>query len=234
MPTLPIALADFELLCEVIRLVARSSGLSSEDAEDFAQTAHLKLLECNYSPVTRFKGRSSLRTYLTVVGRRLLLDWRNAKYGKWRPAAAARRLGPRAIELDRLISRDGYPRSEALAILESRFDEPCAATLRALATRLSPRKRPEFVAVDEERLLAKCAFHDPIETAQATREYRNTVARVTRAYQRLSPADRRILRLRFKENLSIASIALQLATPAKPLYRRVQRLLNTLRQDVAE
>jgi RNA polymerase sigma factor (sigma-70 family) len=233
MPALPIPLADFELLCEVIRGVARSSGLSTEDAEDFAQTAHLKLLECSYAPLTRFKRHSSLRTFLTVVVRRLLLDWRNAAYGRWRPTMAARRLGPDAITLDRLISRDGHSRDEAIAILENRRDAPCPTTLHALAKQLAPRGRPEAVAVDDERLLGRCGFEDPIEAAHASAEHRKMVARLTRAFERLSPADRQLVRLRFGENMSIAAIAVKLAVPVKPLYRRFERLLMTLRQDIA-
>jgi RNA polymerase sigma factor (sigma-70 family) len=233
MATHPISVGDFDLLCDVIRAVARSSGLAAPDAEDFVQTAHLKLLERNYAPVTRFAGRSSLRTYLLVVVRRLLLDWRNANYGKWRPTAAARRLGPDAVVLDRLISRDGYPGAEAIAILENRRDTSCPATLHALATKLARRKRPQFIAVDDEPLLGTVEFEDPVEAAQASAELRMVVARLRRAFGLLAPVDRQLLRLRFKENMPIVAIASELGIPVNVLYRRLQGLLRTLRQDTA-
>jgi len=77
-------------ISQVIRQVCRTSRLRPEDQEDFAQSVHVRLLERNYDVIRRFAARSSLRTYLTVVVRRMLLDWRNANQGKWRPSAAAK------------------------------------------------------------------------------------------------------------------------------------------------
>jgi len=91
---------DLTLLSEVLRDVSRRR-LSPDEAQDFVQSAHLKLLERQYDVFGRFTGGSSLRTYLTVVVIRLLLDWRNSTYGKWRPSAAAVRLGPEVQGLPR-------------------------------------------------------------------------------------------------------------------------------------
>jgi len=43
--------------------------------------------------LAKFEGRSSLRTFLTVVIQRLFLDHRISAWGKWRPSAEARRGG---------------------------------------------------------------------------------------------------------------------------------------------
>src|SRR5262245_35135549 len=98
--------SELTLLAEVIRQAARSHGLRREDAQDFEQTVHVTLLQRNYDIFERFEGKSSLRTYLTVVIGRLMLDWRNRTYGKWRSSAAAKRLGPFAVDLERLVHRD--------------------------------------------------------------------------------------------------------------------------------
>jgi hypothetical protein len=110
--------ADLSVLAGVIRDVSRLHRLTESDAQDFAQSVHLRLIERRYDVFARFDGRSSMRSYLTVVVTRLLLDWRNAMYGKWRPCAVARRLGPAAIELDRLINRDGYSADEAAELVQ--------------------------------------------------------------------------------------------------------------------
>lgn len=233
MSACPLAPADFIVLCDVIRYVTRNSGLAPADAEDFAQTVHLKLLERNYAPLTRFSGRSSLRTFLTVVVKRLLLDWRNASYGRWRPAAESRRHGEDAIALDRLIGRDGHPAAEAIAILEHRQDAPCPDTLRALAARLSTRRRFELLSVEDVQTLGDCKFQDPIEAANQSADHRRTMDALRQAYQTLDAADRRILRLRFKDNMTITAIAALLGTPVKPMFRQVQRILNTLRRELA-
>ena len=50
---------------------ARSRVLSSEDVEDIAAEVFLKIVDENYAVLRRFKGISSLPTYLTVIARRI-------------------------------------------------------------------------------------------------------------------------------------------------------------------
>jgi RNA polymerase sigma factor (sigma-70 family) len=229
MLTSPLAPADFALLCEVIAMVSRNSRLPPEDAEDFRQHVHLTLLERQYAPIRRFAGRSSLRTYLTVVVGRQLLDWRNRRYGKWRPCEAARRLGPTAIQLDRLLSRDGYELEEAVARLTSMPGGEGAATVRALAAQLPVRRRTRTIAIEDVDALGVDGFADPIETAQAGARDEVTRVRLQAACRSLSAADRRLLHLRFGRGLKVSVIAPIVGEPAKSLYRRIERILVTLR-----
>jgi RNA polymerase sigma-70 factor (ECF subfamily) len=50
---------------------ARSRVLSSEDIEDIAAEVLLKIVDDDYGVLRRFKGASSLPTYLTVIARRI-------------------------------------------------------------------------------------------------------------------------------------------------------------------
>ena len=224
-----ITSSDFAVLCDVIRAVARSSGLLPEDADDFYQQVHLRLLERNYTPVSMFAGRSSFRTYLFVVVRRMLLDWRNSQAGKWRPSASATRLGPTAVQLDRLISRDGHSQDEAVAILEGGPSSLPAATLRTLAEQLPQRCKPRFVVPERPEAIGAIPFADPIEIREEETARRQAVRTFRRAYAQLPAEDRRLLYLRFQERLPVTAIAEVLGTPAKPLYGRIYRLLQTLR-----
>lgn len=49
---------------------ARSRVVSSEDIEDIAAEVFLKIVDDDYAVLRRFKGISSLPTYLTVIARR--------------------------------------------------------------------------------------------------------------------------------------------------------------------
>ena len=158
---------DQRLLSQTLRDVARSRRLSPEDAQDFIQSAELKLLERNYDVFRRFDGRSSLRTYLTVVATRLLLDWRNSTYGKWRASAAAVSLGRVAVLLETLIVRDGHSRREAVAILLGRSDAPSKAELLRIAEQLPPRERRRMVS-DESLFEIGARFEDPVRPRRAT------------------------------------------------------------------
>ncbi len=50
---------------------ARSRTLSSEDVEDIAAEIFLKIVDDEYAVLKKFKGMSSLPTYLTVIARRI-------------------------------------------------------------------------------------------------------------------------------------------------------------------
>lgn len=67
---------ELALLAQVIRAVT-ARVLLPDDARDFSQSVPVRLLETDYELFRRFRGQSSLRTYLTVVVSRLLQDWQN-------------------------------------------------------------------------------------------------------------------------------------------------------------
>ncbi|MEO5821483.1 MAG: sigma-70 family RNA polymerase sigma factor [Vicinamibacteraceae bacterium] len=236
MPDTPptISADDFRLLCEVIARAARASRLSPQDAEDFAQQTHLRLVEREYAPVAAFTGRSSLRTYLTVVVRRLLLDWRNARHGKWRPSSEAKRLGPAAVALDRLISRDGHPVDEAVAMLKGRPACTESAPLRHLASRLPRRVRVQAITPETFDGLAPVGFHDPVESQERSVERHRALARLQQALGQLSQDDRRLVELRYRRGMTVRDIAAGLGQPDKPLYRRLERIVATLRKAMAD
>lgn len=234
MPTSLQVPVDVSLLSHVIAAVCRSSGLSPEDAQDFSQHVHLTLLERDYAPLHRYAGRSSLRTFLHAVVRNQLLDWRNRRYGKWRPCEAARRSGPAAVDLDRLISRDGLPVDDAIAMVAMRPGAPDVRRLRALADGLQVRSRPRPVAIDDIDALGWVYFDDPIEARHAAEERRARLVRLRDACRALPADDRLLLHLRFGRGLTVPAIAALRGEPAKPLYRRVDRILNTLRRALAD
>jgi RNA polymerase sigma factor (sigma-70 family) len=225
--------ADFALLCEVIASVARSSGLPPDQAEDFSQSVQLRLLERNYAPLAAFSGRSSFRTYLTVVVKRLLLDWRNHRYGKWRPSSEAKRLGPAAVRLDRLMSRDGHGVEEAVAIAKQVQAEPDSQPLREMLAKLPKRARVQMLVPDDLEAFGAAEFDDPVEAEQAAAKERRTLRRLRRACRRLPAEERRILFLRFQKGMSIRAIAALLGTPDKPLYVRIGRIMGSLRGALA-
>ncbi|MFN7915365.1 MAG: sigma-70 family RNA polymerase sigma factor [Vicinamibacterales bacterium] len=225
--------SDFALLCDVIASVARHSGLPGDEAQDFSQHVHLRLLEKNYAPLAMFAGQSSFRTYLTVVVNRLLLDWRNARYGKWRPSAAAERLGPVAVDLDRLITRDGHDVDQAVNIMTGWPGAPAPDALRAIAEQLPSRVKVRAVAVDDLEPLHVGAFADPVEAEQDAAAKQQLVRALKRACRSLSEADRYLLFLRFSRQMAVPAIAEVLGEPAKPLYRRLDRIFATLRRQMS-
>src|SRR5215212_7376883 len=99
-------LANLSLIDRIIAVTARRNALGGADAEDFGAWTKGRLVEGDYAILRKFNQRSSLATYLTVVITNLLRDYRNSRWGRWRPSAEARRCGPVAVRLEELLYRD--------------------------------------------------------------------------------------------------------------------------------
>jgi RNA polymerase sigma factor for flagellar operon FliA len=230
--TCGISASDFSILTRVVRDVARARRLSPDDAAEFEQTVHVKLLERKYDVFSRFRGESSLRTYLTSVVTRLFLDWRNSMYGKWRSSAAARRRGPHAVALERLIVRDGYSIGEAVQTL----GVGCTASpdaLEKLAGQLPGRTRRRVVGDDALANLPAPPFVDPIAERDRKREASAALRLLAGALDNLPSEDRLLLRLRYAGAHSVVSIGRMLHAEPKKVYRRLNRTLRRLRQSIS-
>ena len=216
----------------VTRHVCQRHKLSRSEADEFDSEVKLRLVDHDYEVFRKFQQRSSLRTYLTIVIQRIYLDYRNHLWGKWRPSAEARRLGPVAVRLETLMARDGFGFDQACEHL--RTNEDIAATdsdLNEIVVRLPLRVRRTMVGEEGLEAIADktTAVDDQLLSNERQAGARRILDALTSAVQALDDQDRVILRLRFQDGLAIADIARALHIDQKPLYRRFDALLEQLR-----
>ncbi|MGE0043661.1 MAG: RNA polymerase sigma factor [Vicinamibacterales bacterium] len=238
-PSSPGQAVDFEKLLldqlpaieRVVRVVARRHHLSPADTEDLAGLVRLKLVEDDYAILRKFQGRSRLDTYLTTVVQRLFLDQRIAEWGKWRPSAAARRHGGAAVELERLVVRDGMGLEEAVGTLVSRGGEHSREDLLAIWRQLPPRAVRRFAGEDElAEVVADDAGADAVLEAEDDRRLAERVGRaLRRAMAGLPGQDQLVLKLRFVDGMSVAHAARLLQLDQKALYRRLEHVHQAVR-----
>ena len=226
--------ANLAVIQRVISYVSRHAGLSGADAEDFASAARLRILDNDCAVLARYEGRASLSSYLTIVLRRFLVDYKRAQSPRWYASAEAQRRGGVAILLERLIRRDGRTIEEAVAIAHMQYPDLTAAQLEAVAADLPARQpAPSLVAIDEaddERFPGTASAEDLVEALDLRNRSRNTSRAVRAALVRLTPEDRVIIRLRFGKGMSVADIARALGVAQRPLYRRLESLIAGLRR----
>ena len=221
-----------ELIEGVLTLICRRHRLVGMDADDFRSIARLKLVDNDYEVLRKFQGRSSLRTYLTIVIDRAFLDYRNAQWGKWRPSAEAQRLGPVALRLEQLMGRDGFTFDEAVEMLRTQHRvRESRDALYEMASRLPVRmsRKPQG-----EEAIGHIEDSAPAPDALVEREElrpRAVLARAAldRAIAALDPQERLIVRLRFVNGLGVVDIARTLQLEQRPLYRRLDQILTRLR-----
>lgn len=217
---------------KILGALGRRHALSRDAADEFAAWAKFRLIENDYAILAKFRGESSVATYLTVVLAMLFREYRVQEWGRWRPSAAARRRGSVAIRLETLVSRDGMPVAQAGQLLRSSGETtladgelarmaaefPMRAPLRPVQAGELPTD-PVGPARADDLVVAEAAS---AETAAATRA-------LDRVMDTLPNEDRLLVRLHYMESMSVADIARALSLPQKPIYRRLQRSLSTLR-----
>jgi RNA polymerase sigma factor (sigma-70 family) len=227
-----LLLEHLDLVDQVVRGIARRHRLSADETEELQAAIRLKLLENDYDVLRRFQRRCSLRTYLTAVVHRFFLDQRNAKWGKWRPSLEARRQGPVAMLLERLLTRDGLSFDQAVEVMRTNHEvEESSDELHRLSLVFPTRMRRHFVGEDALRNAASEARAEAdLEQGERERRASATSAALAAALNELGPQDRVILKMRFQDNFQVAQIARLLRVEAKPLYRRLEQIMKVLRQ----
>lgn len=225
--------SNLALVDRVVAYICRRHGVAGADADDFGSLVKLKLLENDYEVIRKFQGKSTFATYLTTVITRLFLDDRNRRWGKWRPSAEAKRLGPVAVELESLLTRDGLPFESAWERLKNVPEvDGNRAALFALSRKLPQRANRRFLG--EEAMAGLATVGSEAEEHVLTREARpvaqKTQAELARALGGLAPRDRLVLKMRFEDSFSVAEIARALGMEQKLLYRRIENLLKGLKK----
>ena len=117
-----LLLDHLDLVDQIVRTTGRRRHLSATELDDFASFVNLRLIEDDYAILRKFQNRSTLWTYLSAVIERLSLDFCAEKWGRWRPSAMAERLGPVAVVLERLVTRDSHTIEEAMEIMRTNHD----------------------------------------------------------------------------------------------------------------
>jgi RNA polymerase sigma factor for flagellar operon FliA len=210
----------------VIDVAASRHRLGRTEREDFRSYVLFKLLEDDCRRLRKFRGESRFETYLNVVVKRLFLDFRIERWGKWRASARARKLGKPAVLIERLIYRDGLDRNEAREMLVQHglYLEPddFEAILREIPCRSSRGRHPDGPSggglSEWERAGARRRIEDALRGG----------------FESLSREDRILLKLRFLDGCTVKQIAGAMGIPERPLYPRLRRVLEQLRGTLEE
>jgi RNA polymerase sigma factor (sigma-70 family) len=228
-------LDNLEIIESVITQICRRHHLRDDEAEEFRSRAHLKLIENDYRVLREYKGKASMRTYLSIVLENLFLDYRNSIWGKWRPSVEARRTGPVAMLLERLILRDGYSFEEALEILSINHKVTTPRSeLEKLFARLPIRqmRKPQ----SDDALIGIPDAGPPPDAEAQREERRRHIAFVWSVLKalllELDESDRLLIQYRFIDGLKVVRIAVLMNVDAKHLHRRIEKILDRLRREL--
>lgn len=231
-----LLLDHLDLINQIVRTTGRRRHLSAPEREDFAGFVNLRLIEDDYAILRKFQNRSTLWTYLAMVIERLSLDFCAEKWGRWRPSASAERLGPIAVNLERLVTRDNHTLEEAMEILRTNHDVDLThAELRRMWDQLPVRLRT--VAVGEEAAAAVSSNDSSevrIEDSVRQQHIDHLQRALQAAFEQLAAQDRVLIALRFDQDLSMVEIAQLIGSSVPTLHRRLDKSVKQLRAALSQ
>lgn len=228
--------ANLAVIERAVAFAVRRHSLDPNDAEDFAATVKLKLVENDYAILRAWEQRSRFSTYISVVVQRMALDFRTHAWGKWHSSAEARRLGALAVDLERHLLRDGRTFDETLSILSCRYENVTRESLQALAARLpqrAPRRREVTIEAAE---LTAVRHPSDVEEALLAGDRRRQSKRISGAMaaivERLPEDERLVLQLRFEGGMTVAQIARTLGRDQRLLYRQLENRMRDIKREL--
>ena len=229
--------SNLAVIDRVVAFTCRRYRLDADEAEEFASTVRLKLIEDDYAILRAYEERSSFSTYISIVVQRMALDYRIHVWGKWHASAEAKRLGPLAVELEQLLHRDGRTLDEALVILAPRVEGVTRESLQSIADRLPQRPaRRRRVGLNEAESVAvtrPAEVEEPLLADERRRASETLSALMSSLIAALPDDERLILQLRFEGGMTVAQIARVLRLDQKLTYRRIERRMREIKAELA-
>lgn len=223
----------------IAQSVARRNHLDPEATAEFVQEVRVRLLDDDYAVIRKFDGPpGTLTAYLTTTITRLFHQYLVERWGKWRPSAEAKKLGHKAIALERLLTREGYSFDEAVKILTTPgSSEYSVAELEAIYLRL-PVRSPRPMLVSDDLAAENVAVDANVEDRVAERDRERDARRVAQAIDRvlatMAAEDRLILQSRFRGAMKVPDIARSLHIEQKRLYKRLDKLYAELKRGLED
>jgi len=227
-----VFLKNLCLIDKAIGYVCHHNRIDRDEGEEFGSYVKFKLIESKYAIIRKFEGRSAFSTYMTTVIQRMFFQYRVQMWGKWRPSAEARRLGDKAITVERLLTREGFTYSEVVSILTiGSAPAFSVAEIEAICLRLPLRQpRPMLVGAIEDAECGPCIEMDhDLFGDERSEAARHAAIALDAAMAAMHAEDQMILRLRFWSGRKVPEIGVALNLDPKKLYKRIEKLLSQLR-----
>jgi RNA polymerase sigma factor (sigma-70 family) len=226
-----LLLDHLDLVDQIVRNIGRRRHLSPTERDDFASFVHLRLVEDDYAILRKFQSRSTLWTYLATVIEHLALDFYAQKWGRWRPSAVANRLGPVAVLLERLVTRDSHTVEEAMEIARTNHGVASGdAELRTIWDQLPVRVRTTEVGEEAAAAISGGENSESIvEDADRLRGIARLQRALAAAFAQIAVQDRVLIALRFDQELSVVEIAKLTGSSVPTLHRRLDKSVKQLR-----
>jgi RNA polymerase sigma factor (sigma-70 family) len=208
----------------MIMQTARQFASGTEQASDCFLFACERLSDYGFRRLRSFRpdGPARFETWLRTVVANLCIDWQRKQHGRIRPFANVSGLPPFDQQVFRHIYERGMTRTECQRALASQFPnttiEQVAEANARLFRRLSSRQRWQLThrsrgtislehAISPAEDGAKFQPEDPGATPDQIAEQWRSGEAISKAFAKLPPRQRLLLRLRYEQDLTLEEVA---------------------------
>ncbi len=235
------------LILQVVRLFERDA----DEVQDCFLFVCERLRRGDMRRIRRFRagGTASFETWLRAVVRRLCIDWRRHRDGRFRLPRAIARLPDleqnvfRCLHVRRLTENETFHALKPLwpALTREQLVEAASRVAAAFSGRSSwfflvrrPRRQSlSAVSSSAEPEETGAGLVDPRADPEREAAAHESLASLREALERLSPRDRLLVRLRYEQELSLEEIGrLTGLSGASQVEREIRRALETLREGI--
>lgn len=222
---------------KIVRKYCYKHNLTEDMADEYCSHVYEKLIENDYKKIREFKGKSSYKTYLTVVITRILID-KIRSGGRWTPSQKALKMGKTAMMLEELVFRNNYSFDQAYNTLITTHNNSISREKAyEIVTELQRKRvisaRPKETELVDNISDEKVSFPDNEvenkETLNKKTLLNNIIQEIRMA---LSNEERLLLKMHFEDGIKVSVIARVLKKERRYIDSKMSSILHKFKQDI--
>lgn len=207
------------------------------------------LIRDDYKALRQFKGKSTLKTYLSMIIANRMVEMIRKRRGRDRSNEKAKKYGPDGLLLHQKVTVEGKSPEEAYEELNAGGSfslglDQCREIIRDAGAHkrsgdpaydpLQTTVKPGTLDTEKDRLIVPDVTADPEEQVIAADAQTKRAQVIGQLMEQLSGKDRLILRMRFppgeeEQPMAVDEIAGLLKLKKKAVYMRISRALEKAR-----
>ena len=229
--------SNLSITDEVIKKYCTRHHIVGDEADECNSYVYEKIIENDYQKIREFKGKSSYKTYITVVISRILID-RMRSSGRWRSSQKALKIGKEAVILEELVFRKKYSFEQAYNTLTTNHNISIEREKAYEIITLLQRKRltsalPRDVELTDDVSDKKVTLPDEAAINKETSKIKGQLDDiVSKMRNLLSNEERLLLRMRFEDNFKISEIARVLKKDRDDIDRKLKAILTKFKEEI--
>jgi hypothetical protein len=205
-------------LDKTVRKMALQQYLSAPEQRELHSRVMTAIERNDFELLRAFEGRTTWEKHFDLVVMREFFLYQGQLWGQWRPSSGAKRLGRAGVLLEELVSRVGLSVAQAIETMRTRHRVDM------------PRYRLAEMA---KELRLNAPPKPPLDPSKREIDGERRAA-LNRALTRLSPDDRLIVELRFRDQQPLTRIAKLLNIGARSLQHRLEQINNVIAESLLE